>query len=94
MGRDPESLAKECTEITAGFGLWVCAQWGGSKQPGANFLEKMVSELDRKEFGGRGNLGTWYLMIGDSLVKGLEGSALWVLPCVCNWSRRGKVFLR
>lgn len=57
-------------------------------------MEKMVSELDRKEFGGRGNLGTWYLMIGDSLVKGLEGSALWVLPCVCNWSRRGKVFLR
>lgn len=46
-------------------------------------MEKMVSELDHKEFGDRGNLGTWYFMTGGNLVKGLEGSALWVLPCGC-----------
>lgn len=48
------------------------------RKPGADFLEKMVSELDGKEFSSRGNLGTWYLMTWGSLVKGLEGSALCV----------------
>ena len=50
MGRKAQDpFAKGFAEIRSSFGLWMCAQRGGIKRQGDDFLEKMVSELDPKD---------------------------------------------